>query len=150
MSVFYKFQSDFEYMLNAPDRETGNKLIDYELGMSNDFVEQLTKIRNAPTRVESDKMIRDIMFGKHEKFAPELAEIMEALEGGAGHKMVDILINKMHIYIDTLTRVKNAATREEGDEILRAALEDSKIQDLYNRLDDGSKETHYYNRRYHQ
>ena len=92
MTIFYKFQDIFTYLLEAPDRATGDEKIKFEQMMTADFIGTLYNIKNADTREEGDAILQAALSGTHERFA------------------------------DQLTEIKNAPSREEGDKIIKTCL----------------------------
>lgn len=119
MSIFYKFQDIFNYLLEAPDRATGDEKIKFEQMMTADFIGTLNNIKNADTREEGDAILAAAIAGTHERFAEELTKIKEAPERKIGNREIDSLLVLMNEYAATLVSIKNAPTREDGDKIIK-------------------------------
>lgn len=122
MTVFPKFQDIFNYLLEAPDRATGDEKIKFEQMMTADFIGTLNNIKNADTREEGDAIIAAAISGTHERFADELTEIKEAPVRAVGNRMIDSLLVLMNEYAATLVSIKNAPSREDGDKIIKNCL----------------------------
>lgn len=122
MSIFYKFPDIFNYLLEAPDRATGDEKIKFEQMMTADFIGTLNNIKNADTREDGDAIIAAAMAGTHERFADELGKIKAAPARKIGNREIDSLLVLMNEYAATLVSIKNAPTREDGDKIIKACL----------------------------
>ncbi len=122
MSIYHKFQDIFNYLLEAPDRETGDKKIEFEQMMTADFIGTLNNIRNADTRAEGDAILEAAIAGKHERFAEELTAIKNAPKRNIGNREIDSLLVLMNEYAATLVSIKDAQSREDGDVIIKNCL----------------------------
>lgn len=122
MSVFHKFQDIFTYLLEAPDRATGDEKIKFEQMMTADFIGTLNNIKNADTREEGDVILAAAISGTHERFADELTEIKNAPVRAVGNRMIDSLLVLMNEYAATLVSIKNAPSRDDGDAIIKKCL----------------------------
>lgn len=122
MPIYHKFQDIFNYLLEAPDRETGDEKIKFEQMMTADFIGTLNRIRNTDTRQEGDDILAAALTGTHERFAEELTEIKNAPTRAVGNRIIDSLLVLMNEYAATLVAIKNAPTRADGDVIIRNCL----------------------------
>ncbi len=122
MPIYHKFQDIFNYLLDAPDRETGDEKIKFEQMMTADFIGTLNRIRNTDTRQEGDEILAAALTGTHERFADELTEIKNAPTRAVGNRIIDSLLVLMNEYAATLVAIKNAPTRADGDVIIRNCL----------------------------
>ena len=122
MSIFHKFQDIFNYLLEAPDRETGDEKIKFEQMMTADFIGTLNNIKNADTRAAGDKILEDAIAGTHKRFADELTNIKNAPTRKIGNREIDSLLVLMIEYAATLVSIKHAPTREDGDKIIKTCL----------------------------
>lgn len=122
MSIFYKFPDIFNYLLEAPDRATGDEKIVFEQSMTADFIGTLNNIKNADTRAEGDAILEAAIKGRHERFAEELQNIKNAPTRKVGNREIDSLLVLMNEYAATLVSIKDAPTREDGDIIIKACL----------------------------
>ena len=124
MSVFYKFQDIFQYLLVAPDKESFDKMVAREFEMSDDFINELTNIKNTTSKVETDAAVNKIIFGKHVRFARELAEILDAFDKESSDRVADYLLDKMERYRELLQSMQDAPTKEERQKIIQDVLEE--------------------------
>ncbi len=122
MPIYHKFQDIFTYLLEAPDRETGDEKIKFEQMMTADFIGTLNRIKNTDTREEGDAILAAALAGTHKRFAEELTEIQNAPVRAVGNRIIDSLLVLMNEYAATLVSIKNAPTREDGNAIIKNCL----------------------------
>lgn len=122
-NVFHKFQDVFYRIIDAPDDETRQAIIQHEQMMTADFVGTLQNIKDAENRDLASAIINDARTGVHRRFADELAEFDAAPNRAIGNRAIDSLLVLMNEYSSIIVQVKYAKTREEGNSYIDRCLE---------------------------